>query len=150
GLAAQTTFVVQSSNNAPTISTVSNQSTTGTNASSAIPFTVGDSGTPAGSLLVSATSSNPALFPVSNLAIGGGGANRTLTITPASNSSGSSTITLTVTDGDMVMLSGASWTTTSTTVTVSSTAGLLPGMVITGNTNIPTGDIVVSVGTGSF
>jgi hypothetical protein len=67
-------------------------------AKTGIAFTVGDDTTPAGSLTVTATSSNTTLVPNANIVLGGSGANRTVSITPASNQFGSTTITLTVTD----------------------------------------------------
>lgn len=85
--------------NAPTISDVANQTTDEDTPTGAVAFTVGDAETPVANLNVTATSSNTALVPNANLALGGSGASRTLTITPAANLSGTTTITLTVTDG---------------------------------------------------
>jgi surface-anchored protein len=82
----------------PTISNVANQTTPEDVAKTGIAFTVGDDTTPAGSLTVTATSSNTTLVPNGNIVLGGSGANRTVSITPASNQFGSTTITLTVTD----------------------------------------------------
>lgn len=48
---------------------------------------------------VSATSSDQALIPNSNLVFSGDGGNRTLTITPAANAFGTSEITLSISDG---------------------------------------------------
>jgi hypothetical protein len=64
-----------------------------------IGFTVGDAETPAASLLLTASSSNPAVVPndASHLVISGSGADRNLKIVPAGV--GYSTITVTVTDG---------------------------------------------------
>ncbi len=100
GASSSDTFVlnVGGVNDPPTISDIANQSTDEDTATGAIPFVVGDLETPAGDLVVTATSSNPALVPDGNIVLGGSGANRTVTITPAANLSGSATITITVTD----------------------------------------------------
>lgn len=62
-------------------------------------FLVSDPETPAGNLMLSATSSNPQLLPVENIAFGGTGTNRSLVVTPATNQNGTGTITVTVSDG---------------------------------------------------
>jgi hypothetical protein len=85
-------------NTPPTISDVSDRSTDEDTPTGAIAFVVGDAQTAAGSLTVSATSSNTTLVPNANIVLGGSGANRTVTITPALNQFGSTTITLTVID----------------------------------------------------
>jgi len=63
-----------------------------------IALSVRDVETPASSLIVSGSSSNPALIPAANLLFGGSGANRTLTVLPAPNQFGTATITVTVAD----------------------------------------------------
>ena len=100
GLTATDSFVlsVNSVNDAPTISDVSNQATDLNTPTGAIGFTIGDIETAAGSLMVSASSSNTAVVPNSNIALGGSGANRTVMLTPATDISGHTTITLTVRD----------------------------------------------------
>ena len=87
----------------PTVSAISGQSTNEDTGLGPIAFTVGDDGG-AGSLVVTATSSNTALVPNASIAIGGSGANRTLTITPALNANssangGPATIAVSVFDG---------------------------------------------------
>src|SRR5947207_9298247 len=64
-----------------------------------VPFVIGDAETPATSLVLSKSSSNPTLVPINNIVFGGSGANRTVTATPANNQSGTATITVTVSDG---------------------------------------------------
>ena len=86
-------------NDPPTISNVADRSLLLSTSSGAIPFTIGDLETPAGSLLVSATTSNAALIPLSNIIFGGSDANRTVTVTPLANQMGLATITVTVSDG---------------------------------------------------
>ena len=100
GLTATRSFVltVTAVNDAPTISTISVQTTVEDTATSAIAFTVGDVETAAGSLTVTATSSNLSVVATNGITLGGSGANRTITLTPVANASGTSTITVTVTD----------------------------------------------------
>jgi hypothetical protein len=83
---------------APTISSVQNQTIDWNTASAPVPFTVGDAETPASSLVVTATSSNPTLVPNTGLTLGGTGSNRWVVITPAANQVGTATIALTVCD----------------------------------------------------
>ena len=90
---------VAAANTPPTISAIPNQTTPEDTPTGAIAFTVGDAETAAGSLTVTAVSSNTTLVPASNIALGGSGANRTITLTPATGESGTSTITVTVDDG---------------------------------------------------
>src|SRR5438094_981082 len=66
----------------------------------AIPFSIGDVETPAGTFIVSYTPSLHDALPISNILFGGSGSNRTVTLKPATNQFGSTTITLTVRDGD--------------------------------------------------
>ena len=88
-----------STNTAPTISNIADQSTNEDTAKSNIAFTVGDAETAVGSLTVSGSSSNTTLVPNANIAFGGSGASRTVTVTPAANQNGTATITVTVSDG---------------------------------------------------
>ena len=89
----------------PTISSIAdltiNEDTTLAN----IPFTIGDDQTPAGSLLLSASSSNLSLVPPANIIFGGTGSSRTVTIAPAADQFGQTIITITVTDSDGAMAS---------------------------------------------
>jgi len=93
------TLTVNTVNNPPTISDIASQSIAEDGSTGPIGFTVGDAETAAGSLLVSPSSSNPALVPNANLILGGSGANRSITVTPLINQSGSATITVIVSDG---------------------------------------------------
>jgi hypothetical protein len=96
---AFTLTVSAAANTAPTISALSDRSNPEDTAEGPIAFTVGDAQTGAGSLTVTATSSNTTLVPNANVTFGGSGANRTVTVTPAANQTGTSTITVTVSDG---------------------------------------------------
>src|SRR6266511_4612914 len=84
---------------APTISDIANQATTMNTATAAIPFSVNDAETPATSLTLSGSSSNPTLVPNGNIAFGGGESSRSVTVTSAANQTGTATITVTVSDG---------------------------------------------------
>jgi uncharacterized repeat protein (TIGR01451 family) len=65
-----------------------------------IPITISDAETAAGSLQLSAVSSNQGLIPNANIDPGGTGQNRTLTVSSALNQFGSNTTTITVTVTD--------------------------------------------------
>lgn len=86
-------------NTAPTISVIPNQSIVQDTSAGPISFAVSDAETPAGSLTLSAGSSNPALVPVANVVFGGSGGNRTITLTPLAGQAGAANITVTVSDG---------------------------------------------------
>ncbi|KPA10410.1 hypothetical protein MHK_009385, partial [Candidatus Magnetomorum sp. HK-1] len=105
GLTAMTAFnlTVTSINDAPTLSTISNQSTTEDNATGAINFTVSDA--EGDNLTVSANSSNLSLVSIENIAISGTGLSKTLMITPTANEFGVVTITIAVTDGGLTTTS---------------------------------------------
>ncbi len=92
-------------NTPPTISTPSDISTPFQTPTSAIAFTVGDNETSTSGLIVSASSSNTTLLPISGVVLGGANANRTVTLTPAAGQSGNTTITLIVSDGQLTSTS---------------------------------------------
>jgi Bacterial Ig domain/Fibronectin type III domain len=106
-LSSTTTFslTVNPVNDSPLVSTMSNQVINEDTASSVLPFTVGDAETPASNLVVSASSSNPALVSASGLKLGGSGSSRTLQIFPNTNQFGTATITLSVGDGTLTSMS---------------------------------------------
>jgi subtilisin-like proprotein convertase family protein len=93
------TFVL-TVNALPTISNISDTTINEDNSTGAIPFTVNDNETPAGSLNVAAVSSNLALVPNANVFLGGAGTSRTVNVVPVANGFGTTTITVTVTDGN--------------------------------------------------
>jgi hypothetical protein len=84
----------------PTISSIPDQVTPVNTTTPAIPFTIGDAQTAASNLVLTVTSSNPALVPTNNIVFGGSDTNRTITLTPLTDQMGTATITVTVTDGD--------------------------------------------------
>jgi len=91
--------VVNSVNDAPTVTSIANQTIAENTATGALAFTIGDVETAPGSLTIARVSSNTALVPTANVVLGGSGANRTVTITPVTNVFGTTTITLNVSDG---------------------------------------------------
>src|SRR6266571_8973481 len=120
-------YTVPSANTAPTLSNIADLSTSQNTATAPIAFTVGDAQTAAGSLIVTAASSNPTLVPGANIVFGGSGANRTVTVTPALNQTGTATITVTVSDGSLTASDSFVLTvnaTANTAPTISSIANL--------------------------
>src|SRR6185436_12157669 len=91
-------LVVNSVNDAPTISDIANITINEDGNTGALAFTVGDLETAAADLIVEASSSNLVLVPQSGITLGGSGANRTITVTPVANGFGTATITVTVKD----------------------------------------------------
>jgi PKD repeat protein len=92
------TFTANYINNAPTLSSFSPQTINEDSTTGNLAFTVSDIETPAASLVMTATSSNPALVAPSGFVFGGSSGNRTLKVTPIANQFGAATITITVTD----------------------------------------------------
>lgn len=88
-------------NDAPTISNITDQSINVNTLTNSLPFTIGDVETPAASLSVSGSSSNPTLVPNGNIFFGGSGASRTVTVIPETDQIGTTTITVTVSDGSV-------------------------------------------------
>lgn len=93
------TTPASASNTAPTLSAIADKTIAEDATTGALAITVGDAETAAGSLSLSATSSNSALVPATAISFGGSGANRTLTLRPAANQSGTATMTVKVSDG---------------------------------------------------
>jgi subtilisin family serine protease/subtilisin-like proprotein convertase family protein len=91
-------FANTQGNSAPLISDVPNQ-TLPEDSSAVLNFTINDIETPVAFLTLSATSSDPAILPISNIVFGGAFGNRTVTLTPLPNQFGPVTVTLIVTDG---------------------------------------------------
>ena len=84
----------------PTISIISAINVPVNGSAGPIAFAIADSETPANALVLSRTSSNPALLPTNNIVFGGSGTTRTFTITPLPGQEGVSTVGIIVTDGD--------------------------------------------------
>ena len=107
-------ITVNALNDAPTISSLSNQTLPMATATSALPFTVNDVETAAAALTLTISSSNLLLVPKANIIVAGSGMSRTVTAIAAANQVGSTTITLGINDGTVT-------TNTSFTVSVSGT-----------------------------
>ncbi|RKS98719.1 fibrinogen-like YCDxxxxGGGW domain-containing protein [Flavobacterium sp. 123] len=82
----------------PTISSISDISIVEGATPSPIAFTINDQETPLNNLTVTASSSNTALIPNSNITLQGNTGSRTLSLTPVSGQLGTSTITITLDD----------------------------------------------------
>ncbi len=135
------TFVVTvnaAANTPPTVSDILDQTIMVNTATGALAFTIGDAETAAGSLTVSAVSSDQVLIPDANLVLGGSGANRTITVTPAANQTGIATITINVSDGAIAAVEMF-------TVTVNSAANTAPTI-----SNILDQTIMVNTATGAL
>jgi len=96
---ASFSLTINSTNEPPTISSLPDQTANEDTTIGPLEFTIGDVETPADDLVLSTTSSNPALVPPGNIVLGGTGTTRTVTITPAANQSGTATISIYVSDG---------------------------------------------------
>ena len=94
------TVNVSGINDPPTISAIQDQAVEENEQIGPLNFTIGDTETPASSLIVAATSSNPALVPTNGISLGGAGANRHITVTPAAGQSGIAMISVTVNDAN--------------------------------------------------
>ena len=90
---------VTSVNDVPTIGAVADQQTNEDTVLGPVSFSIADVETAAGSLSVTATSSDEGIIAAAGVVIGGAGATRTFTITPRPDASGVVTVTLTVSDG---------------------------------------------------
>jgi hypothetical protein len=95
-----TVNITDNDNFLPTISDIADQTIAEEGTTGALTFTVGDVETAAAALVMTGSSSNPALVPDANIVFGGSGTNRTVTVTPLTNQFGTATITVTVTDAD--------------------------------------------------
>ncbi|MEZ0266888.1 MAG: DUF1800 family protein [Phycisphaerae bacterium] len=88
-------------NSMPGIGAIADAITTTGVATAALPFTVSDPESPAGSLAVKAESDNATLLPntTTNLTLAGSGSARTIKLTPAAGQTGTANVTVTVGDG---------------------------------------------------
>lgn len=90
------------SNQPPVVSSVPGPTILENGVAGPLAFIVGDAETPAASLAVTGSSSNPALVPDAALVFGGSGSNRTVTLRPAANAWGTALVTVRVSDGAAV------------------------------------------------
>jgi hypothetical protein len=84
---------------APWISAIADQSTVKNLSTAPIGFTIGDAETDAADLVLSATSSAPALLPVAAIQFAGADGNRTVRLNPAPGQVGQTFVTVCVSDG---------------------------------------------------
>lgn len=98
---------VNSVNDAPTVTAISNQTVAEDVATGPLAFSIGDLETAVGSLAVTATSSDQTLIPDGNLSlVNFGGGDWTVDVRPATNLTGGPvTITIAVDDGDITSFS---------------------------------------------
>ncbi|MDB6123917.1 MAG: Repeat family [Pedosphaera sp.] len=120
---------------APVISSIPNITTPSNTIPAAVSFTVGDAESPAASLTLTGSSSNPTLIPNASIVFGGSASNRTVSVTPASGQIGIATITVNVSDG-------ANTASTSFVVNVYP----LLGVLFTENFNYPDGPLYNAAG----
>jgi hypothetical protein len=133
------TLSVTAVNDRPTITNIPDRAATTDTPIGPLVFTIGDVDNPMASLLVTATSSNPALVPVTGAVFAGTTANRTVTINPAAGQNGTAIITVTVSDGLLT-------TSDTSTVTIGPPGTIGDGLAATYFNNIDfTGTTVVRV-----
>jgi uncharacterized repeat protein (TIGR01451 family) len=130
------TLTVNASNDLPRLLDLTDLTTAEDTAAGPFPFRVDDVETAAGSLQLSASSSDTNLVPNAAIQFGGAGTNRTLRILPATNQFGSATITLTVTDADGGA-TAASFLLTVTPVNDPPEISAIPDQTIDENTSTP-------------
>lgn len=98
-----TTVTIASTNSAPAITPITNQSINEDSTTGPLAFSVSDAETAVGSLIVTATSSDQTILPDGNLTlVDRGGGNWTIEATPAADQFGTATVALTVDDGSNV------------------------------------------------
>lgn len=88
----------QFANSPPTITAIANQTIPENGTTGVLSFVVGDAESSATTLVVTASSSNPALVSPGGFVLAGFGANRSITVIPSANQFGTATITITVDD----------------------------------------------------
>jgi hypothetical protein len=135
---ASFTLTVSPVNDAPTISTIANQTIEQDASTPSISVTVGDIDSSLASLVVQGSSSNTTLVPNANIVISGSGSARTIVITPATGLHGSAAITISVSDGALE-------STRSFTLTVNPPALSCPAnyVLVPGNSSLGTSDFCV-------
>ncbi len=140
GVATATdTFVltVNSVNDVPTITSLTNRTIAEDTSTPPINFTISDIETPSTQLVVTATSSNAELVPQSGLVLSGTSATRSLVVTPAANRFGTATIYVSVSDG-----SASRATSFVLSVTSASDVPIVPAATFTVPENSPNGTAV--------
>jgi len=136
------TLTVRPVNDAPILSPIDDQVTVEDVPAGPVGFTIGDAETPAGSLSLTTSSSQPGLIPVSSITFGGSGAQRTVTLTPAPNQHGATLITIMVSDA--VLTASATFTLTVSPVNDTPTLSPMTNQVTA--EDVPIGPIPFTVG----
>ncbi|MEO8615488.1 MAG: autotransporter-associated beta strand repeat-containing protein [Luteolibacter sp.] len=131
-------IIAQDGNIPPIISNIGDQTISQNTSTAALAFSIGDDTTPAADLVVSVSSSNTTLLPVTGILIGGSGAFRSVTLTPTSGQTGVSTVTLSVTD--------AGGKSGSVTLTLTVTSALVPTSMVV----LPNWALVTAGGSKQF
>ncbi|KGJ91169.1 Ig-like domain-containing protein [Colwellia psychrerythraea] len=148
--------VVNSVNDIPSTSNISNKAINEDSNTGNIAFTISDVETPASTLSLSATSNNTSLIPISRISFGGSGYYRTVKVTPLANKYGSATITVYIKDSDGGIRSDAFIVTvnsvndvptianiTNRSINEDSNTGYIPFSI--GDIETPTSSLVLSV-----
>jgi parallel beta-helix repeat protein len=143
GLTVSQTFVISVTNvnDAPTISVIPAQVIPEDSSTGTIAFTISDPETAAGSLVLTAFSSDTTRIPNANIVLGGSGENRTVTVTPAANAYGGPVnVTVRVSDGTNIVqrtfpvaITGVADTPNVTNASTMADTQTTSGLVITGN-----------------
>ena len=97
---ANVSITVQPVNDPPTLTPMTDIVLYINSVSPPLPFQIADVDTPAATLQLTATSTQPALLPRTHLSFAGHSLTRTLTLTPTAAMTGSTTITVSVSDGE--------------------------------------------------
>lgn len=94
------TVIVDSINDLPSITEISDVATLEDVPTMTLAFAIGDFETSVENLTLTASSSDTNLFPVTNIVFSGTGTNRSVTLHPGAHQFGSATVSVTVADGD--------------------------------------------------
>ncbi|MBN2891588.1 MAG: hypothetical protein JXL97_06965, partial [Bacteroidales bacterium] len=121
-------LVHMSVNTEPTISDIPDQNLCVNTSSGPIAFTVDDAAgeTDPADIILTATSSNLAVVPVSGIVFGGSGQNRTVNVTPTINKSGSAKVTVFASDGYSTVTSDF-WVIVGPSLEITGTLQVCPG-----------------------
>lgn len=122
----------------PSMSAIADQVLLVGGSSPVLPLVVGDIESGPDALVLSVSSSDPALLPVSDITVGGSGAWRTVLIAPSTRSGGTVVVTLTLTDGETEVSD-------SFTVSLISPAST-PTITYLSDRSVATGSITGSIG----
>lgn len=125
-------------NTAPVISEIANQTIAANGSAGPLPFSLDDVETPEENLTLWVSTSNPVLIPASRVTLGGSGSSRTVTVVPVANRTGTSSIRITASDGSMVGYRDFTVTVSPTTANTPPHLSGLSNIVITVNQSAET------------